>query len=46
MKQNKTGKNSKLFNWLIIIESKTNYWVNMSLLQKYPGIGFKIEIFE
>ena len=31
---------------LIIIETKTYYWINMSLLHKHPVIAYKIKIFE
>ena len=44
IKQHKTE--GKLQNELIIIESKTYYWINMSLLYKNPIIKYKINIFE
>ena len=46
IKQHETERKSKLYNDLIIIELKTYYWKNMSLLQKHPVIEYKIEIFE
>ena len=46
IKQHKTEGKSKLQNELIIIESKTYYWINMSLLYKNPIIKYKINIFE
>ena len=39
MKQINSNKNA-------IIESKTNYWMNMSLMHKHLAIGHKIEVFE
>ena len=46
IKQHKTEGKSKLQNELIIIESKTYYWINMSLLHKNQIIEYKINIFE
>ena len=46
LKQHKTEGKSKLENELILIELKTYYWINMSLLHKHPVSEYKIKTFE
>ena len=41
-KQNKTKEKPKSLNELTITESKTNYWIDMSLLYKHATIASKI----
>ena len=40
--------NKNLYYWMnfIIFESKTNYWINISLLQEHWAFRYKIYIFE
>ena len=46
IKQHKTERKFKSYNELIIIESRTYYWIIISLLHKHPVIEYEIEIFE
>ena len=46
IKQHNTEGKPKLQDELIITESKTYYWINISSLHKHPVIEYKVKIFD